>query len=297
MIGRRIANLKTFCILTILVTAMPLLLMAAEPPRLIIEAPESLQPIATRLTKLDARIFLRTMAFLGLTHPGPPIRVILAEEESPMARQVPGWAAGFALSHRSTIVVFPRRVLNYPYDSLEGVLVHEMAHILTYRAAAGHPLPRWFDEGLAMIAARSWEYEDQARLVWALVTHKRVSLDELNQLFLQDHPTARRAYLLAHAVTLDILDHAPPEFPKQLLGLVRQGLSFDEAFSRAALFTLQHAETNFWNRQTRWNRWIPVVTGTGMLWLGITLLVFLAFVRQRRRATRIQKEWEENGED
>jgi hypothetical protein len=36
--------------------------------------------------------------------------------------------------------------------------------VLITRAAGGRPVPRWFHEGLAMAAERTWGFEDQARL-------------------------------------------------------------------------------------------------------------------------------------
>ncbi len=276
------------------ITVTPVPLLAAPPPQIILEAPDSLLPLATRLKSLHPQIFQDIMKLVGLDRSGPPLRIILAREDSPLAQQAPPWAAGYALSPASTIVILAERITPYPFGSFEGVLTHEIAHILIHRAAGGHPLPRWFDEGLAMIAARRWDFEDRARLIWAMVSKTTISLEELNALFLQDSASANRAYVLAHAMTLDVIDHAPPDFLKQLLARVKLGLPFQEAFAQTSGKTLRAAEEQFWSGHTFWNRWIPVITSSAMLWFTITFLAFWAYSKQRKRTAMIKRQWKDD---
>ena len=278
----------------ILLIAHPQLLMGAATPQFIFEAPEALEPLVTHLKEINPASFQSTMDFMGLQHPGPPIRVILAPNDSPPAQHAPDWMSGYALSHVSTIVLLTDRVLTYPNNSLKDVFFHEVGHILAHRAAGALPLPRWFDEGLAMMAARTWDLEDRARLVWAMVSSTQVSLDELNTLFRKDDTSVRRAYVLAYAFTLDLLEHTSRDIPKRILAKVKQGVSFPEAFAQTTFMTLTQAEENFWSRQTIWNRWVPVATSSGMVWLTITLLAFWVFKKQRRRTAAIKKQWKED---
>jgi hypothetical protein len=275
----------------------PQLALGQLSPQFIIEAPDALQPLAAHLKEMNPASLRRIMDFMGLQHPGPPIRVILAPNGSPLAQEAPGWMSGYAMGHASTIVLFTDRTLTYPNDSLNDVFLHEIAHILAHRAAGKQPLPRWFDEGLAMVAARHWDLEDRARLVWAMVSGTEVSLDELNSLFVGDDTSVRRAYVLAHAFTLDLLEHTQGDVPKHILAKVKQGLIFPEAFAQSTFMTLTQAEEDFWSRQTLWNRWIPVATSSGMVWLTITLLAIWAYTKQRRRSAAIKKEWREDDWD
>lgn len=284
--------------LTILVIMVhPRLLMGAVSPQFIMEAPESLEPVAAQLKEINPQSLQRMMDFLGLQDPGPPIRVILAPDGSPLEQEAPEWMSGYAVSHASTIVLFTDRSLTYPNDSLNDVFLHEIGHILAHRAAAEEPLPRWFDEGLAMMTARRWDLEDRARLVWAMVSDTQISLHDLNTLFVKDEASVRRAYVLAYAFTLDLLEHTGQDTPKRILAKVQQGIPFSEAFAQTTLMTLTQAEEQFWSRQTLWNRWIPVATSSGMVWLVITLLAFWAFTRQRIRAAAIKKQWREDDFD
>jgi hypothetical protein len=290
-------GLQIVFITIIFLMTHPQIFLGAVSPQFIFEAPETLQPLVTRLKEMNPASLQHIMDFMGLQHPGPPIRVILAPNGSLLAQKAPEWMSGYAMGHASTIVLFTDRTLTYPNDSLNDVFLHEMAHILAHRAAGEQPLPRWFDEGLAMMAARTWDLEDRARLVWAMVSGTEISLDELNSLFVSDDTSIRRAYVLAHAFTLDLLEHTRGDVPKQILSKVKQGLPFSEAFAQTTFMTLTHAEEDFWDRQTLWNRWIPVATSSGMVWLTITLLAFWAYTKQRRRSAAIKKQWREDDWD
>lgn len=294
-LGKIWLQLTSLIFITLILPPSPLL--ATVSPQFIFEAPESLAPLAAHLEETNPTSFQRIMDLVGLEHPGPIIRVILAPNDSRPAIDAPAWMSGYALSQTSTIVLLTDRVLTYPNDSLNDVFLHEIGHILAHRAAGGHSLPRWFDEGLAMMTVRSWDFEDRARLVWAMVSGKEISLNELNALFVQDDTSVRRAYVLAHAFTLDLLEHTKRDVPKKILAKVKNGLSFSEAFAQVTFMTLSQAEQNFWNRQTLWDRWIPVATSSGMVWITITALAFWVWRKQRQRNAAIKQQWREDDWD
>ena len=148
-----------------------------------------------------------------------------------------------------------------------------------------------------MLSARTWALEDRARLVWAMVSGMQVSLDELNTLFRKDATSVRRAYVLAYAFILDLLEHTSRDVPKRILAKVKKGVPFPEAFAQTTFMTLPQAAENFWSRQTVWNRWVPVATSSGMVWLTITLLAFWVYKKQRRRTAAIKKQWKEDDWD
>src|SRR5687768_9481511 len=118
----------------------------------------------------------------------------------------------------------------YPDDSLEDVLHHEVAHVLITRAAGEHPLPRWFDEGVAMAAERTWGLEDQARLFRELILVARTDLDDVNALFRQSDSTRVRAYTLSGAFVRDLIRYHGTAAPGEMLARVATGTSFEHAF-------------------------------------------------------------------
>lgn len=278
----------------LLLAALPL--WAVQPPRLEVEAPPALGPVAARLRGYDPDRLAGIVSLVGLADPGPPIRVLLAPEGSPPAAGVPPWVTGYALSEQGIVVLLPERVPTYPDTSLEDLLRHEVAHVLVARAAGGHPLPRWFHEGMAMITSLSWGFDDHSRLSLALLTDRPVSMAGLDPLFGSGQSEVNRAYAISGSFVRDLVNrHGPRAAPKILAGVAR-GLSFQDAFRAATGISLEDAESSFWDRQTFWYRWVPVLTSSATLWLGITLLAVWAIRRRRKRDAALRRIWEEEDE-
>ena len=222
------------------------------------------------------------MDLVGLSEPGPPIRVVLAPESSPLARSVPTWVSGYTDGASNVVVLLPERTPSYPDGGLEEVLAHEVAHVLIYRAGAGRRIPRWFNEGLAMLAGRSWRLRDQTQLALSLLFAEKVPLWRLDDLFEGGRSDVERAYALSGALVQDLLDRYGSGLPRALLSRVADGLSFDEALRRTTGATLIDVGDAFWARQTVLKRWIPILTSTAVLWFGISLLAVVAALKRRR---------------
>lgn len=263
-----------------------------EAPRLDVEAPAGWEPTAKRLRAVSAEELATAMRLVGLAEPGPPIRVIVAPEGSGPARLVAPWISGYALSDQGLVVVMPQRVGGYPDTSLEDLLRHEVAHVLVSRAAGDRPLPRWFHEGMAMIAGGSWGLDDRSRLTLALLTDRPVSLADLEERFTRGQSEVNRAYAVAGAFVRDLFDRYGPEAASGTLAGVSRGLSFEEAFRVATGVTLAEAESSFWSRQTFWYRWVPVITSSVTLWILITLLALWAIRHRRARDLAQRRIWE-----
>jgi hypothetical protein len=274
-------NVVLFWLVALAAQASP---VPAVVPRLDIEAPGELEAARVRLESFDASRLIGVMRLLRLDDPGGAIRVVLASGTSDWSRQVPPTTAGFAVGEDNLVVLFPSRSLTYPQDTLEDVLHHEVAHVLITRAAGGRPVPRWFHEGLAMAAERTWGFEDQARLFQELTLVAPTTLDEVNALFEQGEGARIRAYILAGAFVRELMHQHGPSTPGDVLALMAAGASFENAFTRAVGHSVAVEESAFWNRHRFWTAWGSFLTTTTALWMGMTLLALAAFFVCFRRA-------------
>ncbi len=223
--------------------------------------------------------------------------MVLATETSEWARQVPPSTAGFAVGEDNLVVLFPSRSPTYPQDTLEDVLHHEVAHVLIARAAGGRPVPRWFHEGLAMAAERTWSLEDEARQLQELTFVAPTDLDKVNALFDQDEGARTRAYTVAGAFVRDLMRRHGSSAPGEILARMPGGIWFDEAFTQVIGHSVADEEAAFWNRHRFWSRWLPFLTTTSALWMGVTVLALVAFVRRWQKNVAIRKRWEEEEGD
>lgn len=276
-----------------------LALLAAQPaaaqvrfPELVVEAPERLAAAAARVRAYDPARLGPAMRLAGLDDPGPPIRVVLAPEGSPEGRSVPPWVAGYARGWEGLVVLFPARAPSYPDDSLEALLHHEICHVLIARAARGRAVPRWFNEGVAMAAGRAWNLGDTGRFAFEVLRRGRVRFDELDRLFAGGGGAASRAYAVSGSFVRDLLARYGPEASGDILRRVGSGVPFAVAFAAATGTSLAAAEDAFWRRETFWGRWVPFLSSSVVLWIGVTLLALWAFRRRRQRDAALARGWE-----
>jgi hypothetical protein len=266
---------------------------AAALPELIVEAPAELQAEAKVVLEVDRRRLEAAARLIGLRGAQPPVRVVLAAEGSPPAAAVPAWISGYAYGSLGRVVLLPERTPSYPDGSLEELLLHELTHVLVARAAGERPVPRWFNEGLAMMAGGPWNLEDRTRLTFALVRRTERPLGEVENLFNGSPAEVRRAYALSGALVRDIVLRYGRPTPRRILAGIARGKSFAGSFRGSTGVTLNAAMRSFWQRHSFWYRWVPLLGSSFTLWVMIVLLAFVAWWPKRRRVAALQRAWEE----
>jgi hypothetical protein len=283
-------------LLLLLFACLSLKAGAATGPRLVVVAPASLEQYAARVRAIGPERFTDAMRLVGLTDPGPPIQVFLGPEGSDLAAGVPPWVSGYAYGAEGVIVLLPARTPSYPDSSLEELLRHEVAHVLVARAAGGRPLPRWFHEGVAMIAGSSWGLDDRSRLTVTMIGGigaSEVSLADVERQFSGERGSTFNAYAIAGAFVNELLRREGDDAAARVLAGVGRGLSFEDAFRDATGVALADAERSFWRRQSFWYRWVPILTSSVTLWMLITLLAIWAMGKRRARDAALRRSWEE----
>ncbi len=256
------------------------------------EAPDRLRAVAAQIGRLDPDRLAAVMRLVGLTDPGSRIRVALVPEETRLARDAPPWIAAFADADHDLIVLFPDRIGSYPHDTLEMVLHHEVAHILAARAAGGGRLPRWFSEGLASVAERSWGIGNRSRFLWATLVAGQPTVTTLEGLFTAGEQDAGRAYIIAHALVRDLLRRHGSGVAARILASVAAGAPFDYAFADATGTTVRGAARVFWRTSGGWEEWITFIASPFTLWTLIATLSLAAIWRHRRRRAQQRRLWE-----
>jgi hypothetical protein len=265
---------------------------AFDRPVFEIEAPSGFEAVAREIETMGRRSFGGALSVTGLVGFSAPITIVVAQPGSPVAERTPEWISGFADGRTRAIVLFPDRVSRYPDGNLKTLVVHEVAHVLVAEAARGRSVPRWFNEGVATVAAREWGIEDRARYAAAVVGRGPRTVDELDLAFARGGSRVSRAYALSGAFVRWLRSEYGDQVTAVILDLLGRDMSFREAFVRATGDTLEWAEHRFFVREALWHTWVPFLTSSGVLWAGITALALIAIQRRRLKSAAMRDRWE-----
>ncbi len=282
--------------LSLVAVAIPLSAAVAastggEVPRLELRAPPSLAGMARAIAELPPESFAPVFRLTGAP-PGAPIPVVLAPEGTATARATPPWISGYATGD-GVIVLLPARIGRYPDFALAPLLRHELAHVLAHRRAGAGELPRWFDEGLAMAAGREGDLGDRARVALAVLSDSRLPIARLDEAFSGGESETQEAYALAGDLVRELLARHGDDLGARILVRIGRGERFAAAFRAECSETLAEFESGYWKRRTLFDRWIPVVSSSVVLWGLLALLALAAFRRRRRRDAERLRRWSE----
>jgi hypothetical protein len=154
-------------------------------------------------------------------------------------------------------------------------------------------MPRWFEEGVATVAAREWGLEDSARFAAAVIGPGPGSLKAVDEGFVRDAGQVSRSYALSSALVRHLLRRSGEDAIARILARVRRGEPFDVAFERTSVLPLGRFEHDFFGREVFWRTWVPFLSSSAALWMLITSLALLAIWRRRRLDAAQRTAWEE----
>jgi hypothetical protein len=196
------------------------------------------------------------------------------------ADEPPRWAAGLA-HPRENLILLDAGALRPPGGP--GVVLHELAHLAV--SQLGRPdMPRWFQEGMAVRAAGESSPEASLALVRA-ADGRAIPLDDLERGF----PEGYGEVQLAYAESKDFVDYLYAVHdgdPRPVLGFlqaVHDGQPFDAAFAGAFGAPRGELEARWLKQVAQRFKWIPLFTGSSMLFALTSLLCIAAWARVRRR--------------
>ena len=231
-----------------------------------------------------------------------PIHVIICrtlEEFNQMAGAYAGvQVGGIAESRRGAIIVKAPHLLP-PDQDYRGMLRHELLHVLIARNTNLANVPRWFNEGIAMVMSRELRWANTMRVAHMYVRRRVIPYAELDFAFapLGNEMVFGDAYAEAYSMTLHLIDEVSEErFWRIVLAL--NEMSFDEALRKHAGLT-PGALYEGW-RSSLWKIALIASLVSGFTLFDVmAILLILAYVRKRRRGRTMLCAWdeEEDGEN
>jgi len=275
--------------------ALPLTAGTHETAHFRFEYEKDGQGTALSLAKYAETDRIYVLKFLGLDLPGR-IRVVIGatDEEFSKAvgtsRKLETWIAGMALPHRDLIVISARG--NEVFSARE-VFLHELGHIYLHKAIGHHPIPRWFDEGFAMYVSGEPVLQHLKTMMPAAALDNLFSLKDLTVSFPGEPPAVHIAYAESMMFVRHLFQAYGRGAVEGLIRLLGQGLEFDTAFRRAFGVDLRFVEDAFRRSFASKSYLLITLTGSGVLWLVITVILGWVYVRRRQQDREKLRQWEE----
>jgi hypothetical protein len=224
-----------------------------------------------------------------------PIRVYLATDDQEFntltGQAIPDWGAGCAFPSSSTIVL-KARSRPWMANSLSEIARHELSHVLLYQTVQGRPVPRWFDEGLAMRESQKWNWQQDLVMGRAVFTRSLAGLANVDNVLFFRESKAALAYAESFAALSFLTGKIGQDRLKGLIGNIGP-LGFATAFTAAAGLDFSWFDREFLENAYKKYQWRVLFTDEYIWWIAVVALFLLAYLATKYRTHRIIKRWSE----
>lgn len=214
------------------------------------------------------------------------------EFQSKTGTSFPDWGIGCAIPSRHLLVV--KSPIKFRYGkSLKQVLEHELAHIFLEEKVKGKRVPRWLDEGFAMMQSHEWTLGQDVVVARAVMTNSIFPLSKIERLNQFNQSQANLAYTMSFLAISYLFREYGEEGFIDVVDLLSQGGNWDEVFLKGTGSDYIDFQMEFYDYIRTRYQWINLLGDTYFFWLGLAFLIIVIYLLKKRHAKKILKRWEE----
>jgi hypothetical protein len=203
----------------------------------------------------------------------------------------PDWGVAAAIPHWRRIVIRSPDTfrLNRPLAEL---LAHEYSHLALAHRTDRRRVPRWLDEGLAMVVSMEWAWADNLTMSLAAVMGHFIPFDEIERVNRFGQNRARIAYAQSYMTVQYLFDQYGIEGVNILLDSLATDAGLDSALmaSTGSNYADFEAELRVY-LQGRFNL-LSLMTDTMYFWLALAIILIVGAILSLRRRRRYLRKWE-----
>lgn len=219
--------------------------------------------------------------------PAGPIKLVIAPDPRSFMEMQGGdispWVSGRAYPSRSTIMVRPLRGREIRHSSINGVISHEIAHIVLHQKLGKHRPPKWVDEGVAVFMGSEPFWSRSERLMPIALTGKYIPFRSLEHTFPRDPDGASTAYAQSGSFVNFLYNEYGAAAFLDFLERLSEGEDQKSALQASFNLPLSRLEDK-WLREVKKSYWlVAIFSGGGVLWFFISLLFIFAYVKKKRQ--------------
>jgi hypothetical protein len=212
-------------------------------------------------------------------------------ELAPRGAPPPAYAAGVAYPSVHLALLALKAPDTWDAPDLVELLQHELTHLALAEAVAGHHVPRWFDEGLAIRESGEVPWARRMTLWNSTLSKRLIPLADLDLGFPTDRYEVNGAYAESADFVAFLMRDADRARFGSLVQRVRAGAAFDRALEDAYGADARKLEYEWREELGRRFGVVPMLTSGGIVWVLIMGLMGAAWVKRRRRAKAKLAQW------
>jgi hypothetical protein len=221
-----------------------------------------------------------------------PLKIIyFTKGNKPLqADALPEWGGGGSIG--GNLVVIPTDSKPFLQRDFYQITVHEMVHSILYRAYPGLKIPRWFNEGTAMVLSGELSFEETSIISKAVFFNRLFLLPEIDSVNEFGKSRAELAYSQSHAAILFLVGQYGMEIIPECLNAARKKHDFYAGINAAIGLDSVELEELIHNHIASKYRIAFLVSDSYFWWVLIAVLFIAGFIvtikRNRKRAGAMQ---------
>ena len=224
------------------------------------------------------------------------IAVIIAPSKNDyqqmLGKNIPKWSDGVASPSKNSIVL-KSASWTPPETDHSAIAVHELIHILLDRAVKGNPIPRWFDEGIAVYYSGEKRYASSSRISKALLTKSLIELKDIDNVLNFQADKAQLAYQESYLAVDYLFKQYGKDAVKKIIQHLGNGRDLNQAFLAVIDLDLWEFEGEWLDNIKQKYRWYFLVELDDYLWVIMLVLLVAGFFMMRIRNRRTIQRWQD----
>ncbi|RJP74699.1 MAG: hypothetical protein C4524_12560 [Candidatus Zixiibacteriota bacterium] len=244
-----------------------------------------IQAVEQALPTMEAR--------LGVTLEQPAY-IYLAASQQEFDRltggKLPVWSQGVSFPESGAIVLKSPQ-FSRDREGSRMTTRHELVHILISRKA-GTSVPRWLNEGLALMLSGEGEDKPLMPLSRSLWSGGLLSLESIERVDAFPHATAELAYLQSYHATQFLVKQHGWEALRRMLDDLKQGRYWEDALFNETEMDQAGFEAAWRADLESSYRWIILLDLDIILFSGVAIMLIVGAILMVRRRRKIYRQWE-----
>ncbi len=209
-------------------------------------------------------------------------------------KKLPDWSQGVTKPESGVVYLFVQPETG---KNVITVLRHELVHVLLGKNFPAGKIPRWFEEGTAMIFARQNFAEYATVLSRANLTGSLLTLVQIEDIIRFQRSKATLAYAESYLALKMIVDAAGWEIFKEIFLLLQNQQNWDSVFQSVLQMDKEHFQDRLFDQIEKKYKWHFIFQVETIIWIIIPLFAVSVFLVIRFRNYQTYRRWQHEDDE